>query len=77
MLVVLAAVALGVGAGFAARSHDRALLAIAIASPVLAVAAFAAQLIPGGATECVSTLGGSQTCRASRPFRAGAVHCRT
>ena len=64
MVAVLAAVVLGIGAGFAARGHDRILLAIAIACPVLTIAAFAAQLIPGGATECVGTLDGANTCRA-------------
>jgi hypothetical protein len=76
VLIAIAAVVVGAGAGWAARGHRRVLLAIAIAAPILAVAAFAAQFVPGGATECTSSTivatsggttggtGAADTCRA-------------
>lgn len=58
-------VALAVGAlGFLARGHQRVVLALAIATPVLSVLAFAAQFVPGGYESCTSTIGGSTVCHA-------------
>ena len=65
MLIAVAAVIVGAGVGWAARGHRRVLLVLAVAAPVLAVAAFAAQFVPGGAMECTSsTVGGADACRA-------------
>ena len=64
MLAVLAAVVIGVGVGFVAQGRPRVLLGLAVAAPLLAVAALAAQFVPGGATECTGTLSGPNTCRA-------------
>lgn len=44
--------------------HSRIVLAVAIAAPILSVAALGAQFIPGGVESCTSTTeGGSSVCQ--------------
>jgi hypothetical protein len=52
----------GAAIGLLARGHRRAVILIAISAPVLSVAAFALQFVPGGAEECQSSISGSTVC---------------
>lgn len=64
MLIPLLALILGAPIGLAVRGRQRIVMAVAIASHVLAVLALAAQFIPGGVEECHGSTSGASSCQA-------------
>jgi hypothetical protein len=63
MIIPPLALVLGAIIGLLARSHNRLVGFIAFSAPVLALAAFAAQFVPGGAESCQSSTNGSSVCQ--------------
>ncbi len=55
---------LGALAGYLVRGHERVLLAIAIATPLASLTAFAAQFVPGAYEECQGGIAGAEVCKA-------------
>ena len=63
MVIPLLALLLGAPVGLAIRGRKRVVMTVAIAAPVLAFLAFAAQFIPGGVEECSSSTSGADVCK--------------
>jgi hypothetical protein len=64
MIVPPLALIVGAGLGFAMRNRRRLILAVAIAAPLVSVAALVAQFVPGGGESCTSTTSGASSCQA-------------
>jgi hypothetical protein len=62
MFILLPALAIGI-LGLLARGRPRVVLVLAIAAPVFSIAAFAAQLLPGGVQSCTSSTSGPAVCQ--------------
>jgi len=58
------ALLIGALAGYLVRGHERVLLALAIATPLTSLGAFAAQFVPGAYEECQGGIAGAEVCKA-------------
>ena len=65
MFVPLVALFIGGGAGLLITGRRGTIQFIAIATPLLAAAAFVSQVLPGGAQSCTGTIDGTTTCQAA------------
>lgn len=65
MFAVLIALVVGGGVGVLSSSRDGTIRFIAIAAPLLAIAALVGQVVPGGAHSCTGSLDGTSTCQAA------------
>ena len=63
MIIPPLALLLGALFGFVVRGRGRIVLALAIATPLVALLAFSAQFVPGGAMECTASTSGAEACR--------------
>ena len=63
VIILPVALILGAAIGLIARGRRRSVKVIAFSAPVLALAAFVAQFVPGGATSCESSINGATVCQ--------------